>query len=410
MRATLGGKGANLAEMTRLGIPVPPGFTISTDACAEYETDRRRLSGALKDEVRAHLRKVERLMGARFGDPDEPLLVSVRSGAPVSMPGMMDTILNLGLTAESVGGLARVATARFAFDSYRRFIQMYGDVVLGIGSAPFEDRLDDAKRSARKALDTDLSADELGALVDDFLEIVRERAGRPFPQDPEEQLWGAIGAVFRSWNNERAVTYRRIHGIDGSLGTAVNIQAMVFGNMGEDCATGVAFTRDPSTGEKVFFGEYLTNAQGEDVVAGLRTPQPINRAGQRAEERQLPTLEEEMPGAYRELVRIQRRLEKHYRDMQDIEFTIQRGRLWMLQTRTGKRTVSAAVKIAVDMARERPERLASIRDELLAEQRSQYWEITDRGVNFAYLPPDRRAKLAEFFAWFGSRVPPPRVS
>jgi len=341
MAEILGGKGANLAEMTRLGVPVPPGFTISTPVCAAYATGRGRLPPDVKRQALAALRRVERSMGARFGDPEAPLLVSVRSGARASMPGMLDTVLNLGLNDRSVRGLAARAGARFAYDSYRRFIQMYGDIVLGVPLERFESRLEQAKEVRGAALDTDLDAEILQTLVGEYLELVREHTGRRLPQDPLRQLWGAVGAVFRSWKNPRAATYRRLHGIPESWGTAVNVQAMVFGNMGDDCATGVAFTRDPSTGERVFFGEYLPNAQGEDVVAGLRTPQPLDR------------LAEEMPAAYRELVRIQARLERHYRDMQDIEFTIQQGRLWLLQTRTGKRTVQAAVRIAVDLARER---------------------------------------------------------
>ena len=341
MAEILGGKGANLAEMTRLGIPVPPGFTLSTPVCAAYAVGRGRLPADVKQQALAALRRVGRSMGARFGDPEAPLLVSVRSGARASMPGMMDTVLNLGLNDRSVRGLAARAGARFAWDSYRRFIQMYGDVVLGVPLERFESRLEQVKEGCGALLDTDLDAASLEALVGEYLELVREHTGRRFPQDPLRQLWGAIGAVFRSWKNPRAATYRRLHGIPESWGTAVNVQAMVFGNMGDDCATGVAFTRDPSTGERVFFGEYLPNAQGEDVVAGVRTPQPLER------------LAEEMPAAYRELVQIQDRLERHYRDMQDIEFTIQQGRLWLLQTRTGKRTVQAAVRIAVDLARER---------------------------------------------------------
>jgi pyruvate,orthophosphate dikinase len=353
MKAILGGKGANLAEMTRLGVPVPPGFTISTAVCHEYNAAGGRLSADLKRHCLSALSKVEKVMGLRFGDPTRPLLVSVRSGARASMPGMMDTILNLGLNAETVEGLAASADARFAYDSYRRFVQMYGDIVLGVPMERFDERLEALKKSRGTELDTALSADDWSGLVREYLEVVQDVTGEPFPQDPELQLWGAVGAVFRSWQNERAVRYRKLNDIPESWGTAVNVQAMVFGNMGDDCATGVAFSRDPSTGDRVFFGEYLKNAQGEDVVAGIRTPQPINTAARRPDQSHLPTLEEEMPAAYRQLVRIYQSLEKHYRDMQDIEFTIQRGRLWMLQTRTGKRTVRAAVKIAVDMARER---------------------------------------------------------
>ncbi len=353
MKELLGGKGANLAEMTRLGVPVPPGFTISTAVCHEYNAAGGRIPEDVKRAAMLALARVERAVGARFGDPVRPLLVSVRSGARASMPGMMDTILNLGLNAKTVLGLAASADARFAFDSYRRFIQMYADVVLGVPMERFDERLEALKHARRTDLDTALTADDWRALVREYLEVVQEVTGQPFPQDPEQQLWGAVAAVFRSWKNERAVRYRKLNGIPESWGTAVNVQAMVFGNMGDDCATGVAFTRDPSTGAKTFYGEYLKNAQGEDVVAGTRTPQPIDKAARRADQGHLPTLEEEMPRAYAQLVRIYKRLEKHYRDMQDIEFTIQSGKLWMLQTRSGKRTVRAAVKIAVDMVRER---------------------------------------------------------
>ncbi len=352
MKEILGGKGANLAEMTRLGVPVPPGFTISTAVCAAYNDSGGKIPEPVKRDALAALAKMERLLGKGFGRSESPLLVSVRSGARASMPGMMDTILNLGLNAETVAGLAAAAGPRFAYDSYRRFIQMYGDVVLEIPHERFESRLDAAKEERRVSQDTELPAEDLERLVSEYLEIVRETTGKPFPHDPEEQLWGAVAAVLRSWQNDRARRYRQIHGIPEAWGTAVNVQAMVFGNMGDDCATGVAFTRNPSTGERVFYGEYLKNAQGEDVVAGIRTPQPINKASAMAESKHLPTLEAEMPRAYKELVRVYQRLEKHYRDMQDIEFTIERGKLWMLQTRTGKRTVRSAVKIAVDMAKE----------------------------------------------------------
>jgi len=352
MRDMLGGKGADLAEMTALGVPVPPGFTISTQMCAEFHL-KGSLSRALKEDVRAALRKVEHIMGKRFGDPHNPLLVSIRSGAKISMPGMMDTVLNLGLNAETVQGLAAKVDSRFAFDSYRRFIQMYANVVLGVPLERFENRLERIKSRCGVYEDTELSAEALQDLVEQYLEIVQEENGHPFPQDVEEQLWGAIGAVFRSWTNLRAVRYRKLNKIEGIGGTAVNVQAMVFGNMGDDCATGVAFTRDPSTGERIFYGEYLKNAQGEDVVAGIRTPQPINNKSRHESDSSLPALEDEMPGPYRELERIYKRLEKHYREMQDIEFTIERGKLWMLQTRTGKRTAPAAVRIAVEMAKER---------------------------------------------------------
>ncbi len=353
MKEVLGGKGANLAEMTSLGIPVPPGFTISTDVCAEFNRRGQKLPVAVKADVLTALANIEKLMDLRFGDVERPLLVSVRSGARASMPGMMDTVLNLGLNDETVVGLAKLADERFAFDSYRRFIQMFGDVVLGVPHDRFEQRLDAAKESSGVRDDTELSGADLRRVVADFLEIVRETTRAPFPQDPQEQLWGAIGAVFGSWENPRAIAYRRLNDIPDEWGTAVNVQSMVFGNMGDNCATGVAFTRNPSTGERNFYGEYLKNAQGEDVVAGIRTPQPINEASRAADTMDLPTLEKEMPKAYKELVRIYKRLEKHYRDMQDIEFTIQDGTLWMLQTRSGKRTTGAAVRIAVDMARER---------------------------------------------------------
>ena len=353
MRETLGGKGANLAEMNRLGLPVPPGFTISTQVCAEYNRRRHRLPTSVRSEILKALARVEKVMGTHFGDPQNPLLVSVRSGARVSMPGMMDTVLNLGLNDQTVLGLAERVDSRFAYDSYRRFVQMYGDVVLGVSRDLFESRLEAAKAARGVELDTELTADDLRQLVAEYAEIIEEETGDSFPQDAHAQLWGAIGAVFRSWENDRAHTYRRIHGISEGWGTAVNVQAMVFGNMGNDCATGVAFTRNPSTGERMFYGEYLVNAQGEDVVAGVRTPQPINEKNRSRDTEHLPTLEQEMPKAYRELVGVYKKLEKHYRDMQDIEFTIQSGTLWMLQTRSGKRTTQAAVRIAVEMAQER---------------------------------------------------------
>jgi len=353
LKSLLGGKGANLAEMTSIGIPVPPGFTISTDVCPEFNRRGHKLPVDVRADVLTALANVEKLMDRRFGDPEKPLLVSIRSGARASMPGMMDTVLNLGLNDETVRGLAAMADERFAFDSYRRFIQMYGDVVLDIPHDRFEHYLDAEKEASNVKLDTDLSAEALQRVVAGYLEIVEEFTHKPFPQNPKEQLWGAIGAVFSSWENPRAVAYRRINGIPDEWGTAVNVQSMVFGNMGNGCATGVAFTRNPATGERSFYGEYLKNAQGEDVVAGIRTPQPINEASRVADTADLPTLEGEMPKAYKELVRIYKRLEKHYRDMQDIEFTIQNGRLWMLQTRSGKRTTGAAVRIAVEMAGER---------------------------------------------------------
>lgn len=353
MKEILGGKGANLAEMTSLGIPVPPGFTISTEVCAEFNRRGGKLPPDVKADVLTALANVEKLMEMRFGDPERPLLVSIRSGARASMPGMMDTVLNLGLNDSTVAGLAKLADERFAYDSYRRFIQMYGDVVLGVPHDRFEQRLDAAKEDRGVENDTELTASDLRRVVADYLQIVKETTRAPFPQDPLDQLWGAIGAVFGSWENARAIAYRRLNDIPDEWGTAVNVQSMVFGNMGDNCATGVAFTRNPSTGEKNFYGEYLKNAQGEDVVAGIRTPQPINEASRAEDTKNLPTLEAEMPKAYKQLVAIYKRLEKHYRDMQDIEFTIQDGTLWMLQTRAGKRTTGAAVQIAVDMAKER---------------------------------------------------------
>jgi pyruvate,orthophosphate dikinase len=353
MKEVLGGKGANLAEMTSLGIPVPPGFTISTAVCADYNSRGQKLPVAVKADVLTALANVEQLMDLRFGDPERPLLVSVRSGGRASMPGMMDTVLNLGLNDDTVAGLAAMANDRFAYDSYRRFIQMYSDVVLGVPHDRFELRLDAAKDAQGVFDDTELKGDDLRKLVAEYMEIVEEHTRQPFPQDPQVQLWGAIEAVFGSWQNQRAIAYRRLNDIPDDWGTAVNIQSMVFGNMGDTCATGVAFTRNPSTGERNFYGEYLKNAQGEDVVSGIRTPQPINEPSRVADTANMPTLEGEMPAAYKELTRIYKRLEKHYRDMQDIEFTIQEGKLWMLQTRNGKRTSSAAVKIAVEMAQER---------------------------------------------------------
>jgi pyruvate,orthophosphate dikinase len=353
MRDLLGGKGANLAEMSSLGLPVPPGFTITTEVCGYYYEHDRRYPEDLADQVRAALRKVEATVDARLGDADRPLLVSVRSGAPISMPGMMDTVLNLGLNDGTVEGLARSTDdPRFAYDSYRRFIQMYADVVLGVDHYLFEDRLEEAKREHGYELDTELGADDLRRLIKAYQAIVEEQHGAAFPQDVEEQLWGAIGAVFGSWMTPRAVTYRRLHNIDNAMGTAVTVQAMVFGNRGERSATGVAFTRDPSTGDKRYYGEFLVNAQGEDVVAGIRTPQPLTIAMKETTGGSLPALEEVMPEAFAELCTVFDRLEAHYREMQDIEFTVQDGRLWILQTRSGKRTTHAALKIAVDMAEE----------------------------------------------------------
>jgi len=368
MKELLGGKGANLAEMSRLGLPVPPGFTISTDVCSYFYAHRQSYPPRLRGDVRRALTEVEKILGRRFGDPRNPLLVSVRSGARASMPGMMDTILNLGLNDDTVQGLIQQSgNPRFAYDSYRRFVQMYGDVVLGLKPEhkdeedPFEVALAVKKRARGVRHDTELDAEALRELVGEFKALVTMRRGVVFPSDPEEQLWGAIGAVFGSWMNPRAITYRSVYRIPESWGTAVNVQSMVFGNLGDDCATGVAFTRDVAMGEPELTGEYLTNAQGEDVVAGIRTPLQITaraarawaeRHGMAEDERRTgrPSLEERMPAAYRQLVQHARRLEHHYRDVQDIEFTIERDRLWMLQTRVAKRTGMAAVRIAHDLA------------------------------------------------------------
>jgi pyruvate, orthophosphate dikinase len=351
MKALLGGKGANLAEMANLGLPVPPGFTVTTDACTAFYKAGRKLPEGVRPQVEAALAEVEGHVGRRFGEAAKPLLVSVRSGAPVSMPGMMDTVLNLGLNDETVSGLATDSgDRRFAWDSYRRFIQMYSNVVLELDHAEFEDILDIVKDEEGVYEDSKLSADGLEELVSRYRAHVEERLGKPFPQDPAEQLWGAVDAVFQSWHNQRAVDYRDIHGIPHDLGTAVNIQAMVFGNMGEDCATGVAFTRNPDNGVREVYGEFLINAQGEDVVAGIRTPRPIRRAA--GSEDALESLEEAMPAAFAELMAINEKLEQHYRDVQDVEFTIERDRLFMLQTRGAKRGIQAALKIAVDMANE----------------------------------------------------------
>jgi len=353
MKNLLGGKGANLAEMSNLGIPVPPGFTISTEVCTYYYSNGETYPESLKDEVIAALATVEGIIGLTFGDESNPLLVSVRSGARASMPGMMDTILNLGLNDRSVEGLAaRSNDPRFAYDSYRRFIQMYSNVVLEIDHHNFEEILEEVKEDKGVSLDTDLTAEDWKGVVARYKARVHELLGRPFPQDVHEQLWGAIGAVFGSWMNQRAITYRRLHDIPESWGTAVNVQSMVFGNMGSDCSTGVCFTRNPSTGENEFYGEFLVNAQGEDVVAGIRTPQQLTIAGKDAQKSTLPAMEECQPEVFKELNAVRHKLEAHYKDMQDMEFTVQQGRLWMLQTRTGKRTTKAALKIAVEMARE----------------------------------------------------------
>jgi pyruvate,orthophosphate dikinase len=371
MKNLLGGKGANLAEMSNLGIPVPAGFTITTDVCVEFYKNNKQFPAALEKEVAVALKKVENSMGTKFGDPANPLLLSVRSGARVSMPGMMDTVLNLGLNDETVDGIIRKSgNERFGWDSYRRFVQMYGDVVMGLkpkdkdAHDPFEEVMDELKAEKGVKADLDLTIADLKELVSRFKQLIVRKLGKEFPADPKEQLWGAIGAVFMSWNTARAVLYRQMNGYDDKWGTAVNVQAMVFGNRGESCATGVAFTRDPATGENIFYGEYLINAQGEDVVAGIRTPQQVTLVGSRrwakdngvSEEdraKSFPSLEEYMPNAYKDLVNVYTRLEHHYKDMQDIEFTIQDQKLWMLQTRNGKRTAEAAVTIAVDMVGEK---------------------------------------------------------
>ena len=357
MKLLLGGKGANLAEMSNLGIPVPSGFTISTEICTEYYASGGTYSDEVKKQVKKGVESIEKTMGTKFGDTKNPLLVSVRSGAPASMPGMMDTVLNLGLNDDTIEGVINQSkNERFGWDSYRRFVQMYGDVVMGMKPEskeeedPFEVIIDEMKEKKGVKLDTELSADDLKELVSQFKVEIKKRTGKEFPTDPWEQLWGSISAVFGSWNNPRALKYRKLNNIPANWGTAVNVQAMVFGNMGDDCATGVAFTRDPATGNRNFYGEYLVNAQGEDVVAGIRTPQPVNEST-RSEASQ-KTLESVMPEAYKELESIYKKLENHYKDMQDIEFTIQKGRLWMLQTRNGKRTAAAAVRIAVEMVEE----------------------------------------------------------
>ena len=353
MRDLLGGKGANLAEMASIGLPVPPGFTITTEVCSHFYGNEKSYPAELDGSVAEGITHIEGIVGAKFGDASNPLLVSVRSGARVSMPGMMDTVLNLGLNDETVAGLAAASgDERFAYDSYRRFIQMYGDVVLGVEHAGFEDLLEAHKDEREVSLDTELDADDLKALVGEYKQLVEDELGEPLPQDPEDQHWGAVGAVFGSWRTARAVTYRRLHDISENWGTAVSVQAMVFGNMGDDCATGVAFTRDPSSGENVFYGEYLVNAQGEDVVAGIRTPQQLTIQGKQAQSSTMPAMEEVMPAVYGQLLDIRRTLETHYTDMQDIEFTVQKNTLYMLQTRSGKRTTQAAIRIAVEMERE----------------------------------------------------------
>ena len=350
-KALLGGKGANLAEMAALGLPVPPGFTISTEVCTHFYANDRNFPDGLAADVDAAMAKVDAITGRRFGDKNRPLLVSIRSGARASMPGMMDTVLNLGLNDDAVEVMAReTGDERFAWDSYRRFVQMYASVVLGLDHGLFEEILEEEKNRRGAALDTDLTAADWREIVKEFKARIEEELGHGFPQDPREQLWGAIGAVFSSWMNPRAITYRKLHSIPEAWGTAVNVQAMVFGNMGEGSATGVAFTRNPATGENALYGEFLVNAQGEDVVAGIRTPQPITEAARIAAGSDRASLEALMPEAFAEFARNARMLEKHFRDMQDLEFTIERGRLWMLQARNGKRTARAALRVAVDMA------------------------------------------------------------
>ncbi|HTR44979.1 MAG TPA: pyruvate, phosphate dikinase, partial [Thermodesulfovibrionales bacterium] len=366
MKNLLGGKGANLAEMTNLGIPVPPGFTITTEVCTLYYKNNRKYPPELKKQVSTSMAKVEKIMARNFGDSGNPLLVSVRSGARSSMPGMMETVLNVGLTTKTIPGLIkRTGNERFVYDAYRRLMMMYSDVVMekAAGIDPENDeegirkRLEHALERVKKEKgyrsDTDLTVNDLKVLCDEFKVIIRQTLKKDFPDDPWEQLWGGIGAVFQSWMGKRAVAYRRIEKIPEDWGTAVNVQTMVFGNTGDNSATGVAFTRNPATGENMFFGEWLPNAQGEDVVAGIRTPNPVNRAGRTEDTMHLPTLDEAMPNVYKQLVAIEKKLEKHYRDMQDIEFTIEDGRLWMLQTRVGKRNGQAAIRMAVEMSKER---------------------------------------------------------
>jgi pyruvate, orthophosphate dikinase len=357
MKELLGGKGSNLAEMSNLGIPVPAGFTISTEVCSAYYDNDGEYEDAVKEQVAEGVEHIEEIMGAKFGDADNPLLLSVRSGAPASMPGMMDTVLNLGLNETTIQGIIKQSNnERFGWDSYRRFVQMYGDVVMGMKPEskeeedPFEIIIEKMKENRGVSNDTELTAEDLKELVTQFKDEIKKKTGKDFPTDPWEQLWGSVNAVFGSWNNQRALTYRKLNNIPAHWGTAVNVQAMVFGNMGDDCATGVAFTRDPATGEHEFYGEYLVNAQGEDVVAGIRTPQPVNEATRSDDDQK--TLQEIMPEPFAELESIYKNLEIHYKEMQDIEFTIQKGKLWMLQTRTGKRTAAAAVRIAVEMVEE----------------------------------------------------------
>ncbi|MFW5814045.1 MAG: pyruvate, phosphate dikinase, partial [Spirochaetota bacterium] len=342
MKDLLGGKGANLAEMSSIGVPVPPGFTISTEVCELFYDNQNKVPDQVASEVEKNVTRLEKLMGKSLGQSDDPLLVSVRSGAAISMPGMMDTVLNLGLNDKAVKGLAnKSGNPRFAWDAYRRFINMFGDVVMGVSHEHFEAALDKIKKRRKVELDTELDTDDLQKVVEAYKEVFKKHTKQSFPQDPRKQLWAAVNAVFGSWNNERAISYRRINDIKGLKGTAVTVQSMVFGNLGDDSGTGVAFSRDPSTGKKVFYGEYLMNAQGEDVVAGIRTPMALK------------TLQKKDKKIYDQLVDVKDRLEAHYKDMQDIEFTIQQGSLYLLQTRNGKRTGAAAIKIAVDLVGEK---------------------------------------------------------
>ncbi|MHC5542282.1 PEP/pyruvate-binding domain-containing protein, partial [Singulisphaera rosea] len=373
MKSLLGGKGANLAEMSVIGIPVPPGFTITTEVCAEYYEKGKSLPEAVKPQVQAAIQQMESMIGSKLGDPADPLLVSVRSGAALSMPGMMNTILNLGLSDVAVEGLAKkTGNARFAYDGYRRLIDMFGSVVMGVDHEHFEHELSSLKAEKKVELDTDLTGDDLKVLVTRYKAVYKKYTNSDFPQNPLDQLWAAIMAVFNSWEGKKAIEYRRIERITGLKGTAVNVQAMVFGNMGENSGTGVAFTRDPNNGENLFYGDYLINAQGEDVVAGIRTPEPMSR------------LDSEMPEVYAQLMGIREKLESHYKEMQDIEFTVQEGKLYMLQTRTGKRTGSAAVRIAVEMVKE------GLIDEKTAIQR-----VSPESLNHLLLPQlDPKSKVA----------------
>ena len=350
----LGGKGANLSEMGRMGLPVPPGFTISTKVCDLFYKDKKKLNKNIITSIKKELKAVEKEVSKKFGDLKNPLLLSVRSGARVSMPGMMDTILNLGLNDKTVKALAsKTSNGRFAKDSYRRFIQMYGNVVMGVEGYHFEELIENYKLTKGVLLDTDLDENDWDGLIEDFKRTVKDKANRDFPQDVHEQLLGAISAVFLSWDSKRAKVYRKLNHIPAEWGTAVNVQSMVFGNMGDDCATGVVFTRNPSDGENEIYGEYLINAQGEDVVAGTRTPQYITKKARQNAKVKASSMEESMPKVYKQLYKILKKLEKHYKDMQDVEFTVENKKLWMLQTRSGKRTAKSAVKIAVDMVKEK---------------------------------------------------------